>query len=58
MIIQEECPHCLGVGVQHSPGRNGDPMDNGVPCYFCEGEGVIDVDGNEAVEDSVGDEHD
>jgi hypothetical protein len=29
------CAACNGEGRQHSPGRNGDPMDNGVPCEAC-----------------------
>lgn len=51
MTRLEECPRCRGVGLQHSPGRNGDPMDPGVPCHQCEGTGTVEVDLNEELED-------
>lgn len=51
MLIHQECPHCCGVGRQHSPGKNGDPMDEGVPCHVCDGSGVVDYDPCDEVEE-------
>ncbi len=56
MVELIECPHCCGGGRQHSPGRNGDPMDSGVACERCEGEGVIEFDHNDEIEDWMADE--
>lgn len=51
MIIETECSYCYGVGLQHSAGRNGDPMDNGVPCHVCGGSGVEEYEPEDEVED-------
>jgi DnaJ-class molecular chaperone len=44
LIFQKECSQCDGEGKHHSPGRNGDPDDDGVTCTKCDGLGVIDVE--------------
>lgn len=44
MIAQTDCPFCCGNGRIHSPGRNGDPWDDGVTCPECDGVGVVDVE--------------
>jgi hypothetical protein len=44
MIADRECSFCWGCGRIHSPGKNGDPWDDGVPCPKCEGTGVEEVD--------------
>lgn len=51
MIIDIECPFCRGVGLVHSPGRNGDPMDGGEDCPRCEGTGSVAHDLNEDADD-------
>lgn len=51
MIVDVECRNCGGGGRQHSPGRNGDPMDNGVDCERCGGTGVEQVDQEDEIED-------
>ena len=44
LMIFVECRECDGMGKQHSPGCNGDPMDEGVPCWKCKGDGGWDED--------------
>ena len=56
MLTYEECPYCKGVGLQHSPNRNGDPMDHGVPCHVCDGTGVVDADPADEIEDWMDDD--
>lgn len=46
-MIQQECSWCDGGGKVHSPGCNGDPDDDGVPCEYCDGHGVIEVEPEE-----------
>ncbi len=38
------CDECNGSGKQHSPGHNGDPMDEGIVCWKCSGERGFDED--------------
>lgn len=51
MLKDIECTHCHGLGLQHSPGCNGDPDDSGVACEACGGSGVITIDLNDEVEE-------
>lgn len=53
MLIEAECPNCLGCGLQHSPGCNGDPDDDGVPCERCGGTGVVEYDLNDEIEEPL-----
>ena len=52
MLIDAECPNCQGCGLQHSPGCNGDPDDDGWPCERCGGSGVVEYDLNEEIDDA------
>lgn len=36
MSTRTECTFCNGAGRIHSPGKNGDPWDSGVPCPICD----------------------
>lgn len=47
MILDVECPYCRGAGRVHSSGCNGDPMDDGEGCSYCEGAGCVAHDLNE-----------
>jgi hypothetical protein len=44
MTELKRCPFCYGIGRVHSPGRNGDPDDDGMPCPKCHGNGAVEVD--------------
>ena len=56
MIVKSECANCYGLGRLHSPGRNGDPMDDGIDCPNCGGSGAVDVNLAEEIEDWMEDE--
>lgn len=51
MIFWKDCVWCDGEGRTHSPGRTGDPDDDGVTCDRCEGAGGSDVEVDEEGDD-------
>ena len=51
MLMSVECKFCWGAGRIHSPGCNGDPDDEGLPCPKCDGAGCIDIDLDDEADD-------